>query len=81
MVSSSKHDAGNFSNSQAYVMLRAGPPILSLHPAYLLRPLQLKPYSGSSLTPEQCVFNKAMSGVSHYFHLEPPCLEAYLNTR
>ncbi|XP_037515308.2 uncharacterized protein LOC119391726 [Rhipicephalus sanguineus] len=63
----SKHDAGNFGNSQACTKLEK---LVQGHhyclygdPAYPLRPLLLKPYGGASLTPEQCAFNKAMSSV------------------
>ncbi|KAL1444406.1 hypothetical protein MTO96_029883 [Rhipicephalus appendiculatus] len=60
-------DGGNFGSSQAYAKLEK---LVQGHhyclygdPAYPLRPLLLKPYSGASLTPEQVAFNKAMSSV------------------
>lgn len=63
----SKHDAGNFGNSQVYAKLeklvQGRHYCLYGDPAYPLRPLLLKPYGGASLTPEQRAFNKAMSSV------------------
>ncbi|XP_077506971.1 uncharacterized protein LOC144116141 [Amblyomma americanum] len=63
----SKHDAGNFGNSQAYAKLeklvQGRNYVIYGDPAYPLRPLLLKPYGGGSLTPEQQAFNKAMSSV------------------
>ncbi|XP_075724401.1 uncharacterized protein LOC119179081 [Rhipicephalus microplus] len=63
----SKHNAGNFGNSQVYTKLEK---LVQGHhyslygdPAYPLRPLLLKPYGGASLTPEQCAFYIAMSSV------------------
>ncbi|KAL1483248.1 hypothetical protein MTO96_033326 [Rhipicephalus appendiculatus] len=56
----------NFGSSQAYAKLEKlvqGHYCLYGDPAYPLRPLLLKPYSGASLTPEQVAFNKAMSSV------------------
>ncbi|XP_077501449.1 uncharacterized protein LOC144112496 [Amblyomma americanum] len=63
----SKHDAGNFGISKVYSKLeklvQGQSYCIYGDPAYPLRPLLLKPYGGVSLTPEQCEFNKAMSGV------------------
>ncbi|KAH7964017.1 hypothetical protein HPB51_027746 [Rhipicephalus microplus] len=63
----SNHDAGNVVKSQAYAMpeksVQGHHYCLYDDPAYPLRPLQLKPYGGASLTPKQCAFNKAKSSV------------------
>ncbi|KAH8036770.1 hypothetical protein HPB51_005259 [Rhipicephalus microplus] len=63
----SRHNAGNFGNSQVYTKLEK---LVQGHhyslygdPAYPLRPLLLKPYGGASLTLKQCAFNNAMSSV------------------